>query len=153
MRPLLNRPDVLVYRSEPLVEALEATGRASVTLSVGTSVPDTDFTAALLDVRPDGVAYTVADNLVRLRYRNGEIAEPVLPGQVYSIRVDLVGLSIRFSLGHRIAVVVSSSNFPLWDRNPNTAEPEHSSGRTEVARQRVVHDPAHPSYLELPVLR
>ena len=153
MRPLLDRRDVLVYRSAPFVEAFEATGCASVTLSVASSVLDTDFTAALLDVAPDGVACTVADNLVRLRYRNGEVAESVVPGQVYSVTVDLAGLSILFAAGHRMALAVSSSNFPLWDRNPNTGEREHSSGRTEVARQRVLHDPVHPSYLELPVRR
>lgn len=149
LRPLLDRRDVCVYRSAPLDAPLEATGAASVTLSVSTSASDTDITAMLLDIRPDGVAQAVADNLLRLRYRNGLRADAVQPGRVYAVSVDLVGVSTTFLPGHRIGVAVSSSNFPLWDRNPNTGEPEHASSRIVSARQRILHDEAHPSYLEL----
>ena len=157
VRALLARGDILVYGSDPLREEVEATGPVSVTLSVATSAHDTDFTATLLDIGPDAAAQTVADNLLRLRYRNGGGGgggggeEPVEPGRIYRITIDLIALSTCFGVGHRIAIAISSSNFPLWDRNPNTGEPMHASARTVVARQTVFHDEDHPSYLTLPV--
>ena len=116
-----DRPDVLSFTSAPLEFDLEVTGPISVTLYAATTAVDTDFTAKLVDVRPDGFAQNLQDGIVRARYRTST-REPslVTPGEVYRYTIDLWATSHVIKAGHRIRVDVSSSNFPRFDRNPNT---------------------------------
>jgi putative CocE/NonD family hydrolase len=113
-----------------------------------------------VDVYPDGRAIVVTDGVIRASQREGFPApgvirfagpKPVEPGRVYEYRVDLWATGITFRAGHRIRVQIASSSFPRWDRNPNTGEGPDSA-RTEVARQRIFHDPEHPSHLTLTVV-
>ncbi|CAM5451596.1 putative Cocaine esterase [Streptomyces afghaniensis 772] [Streptomyces afghaniensis] len=113
-------------------------------LFAATDGPSTDWVARLCDVDENGVSRNVADGIVRVRAATpGEAAEHV---------VDLWLTSIVFRAGHRIRVQVTSSNFPRWDRNLNTGEPEESATTARVARQQVFHDPARPSRIVLPVV-
>jgi len=141
---LSERPDVLVYASEPLAEPLEVTGRVEVRLRVASSAPDTDFTAKLVDVHPpnedypDGYDMLLCDSIIRCRYRNGfEREELMEPGEEVEVTILLPPTSNLFAAGHRIRVDVSSSNFPRLDRNPNTGEPIGRHTRMEVAEQTV----------------
>jgi putative CocE/NonD family hydrolase len=153
-RPIEQRGDVLVYTSEPLEAPLEVTGPVRVILHVATDAPDTDFVARLVDVYPDGRAITVTDGIVRMRYRNGRYAaaEPLDPGQVYRIEVDLWATALVFLPGHRVRLDVTSSSFPRWERNLNTGEHNSRSTEMRVAQQTVLHGSAHPSHLILSVL-
>jgi hypothetical protein len=149
------RHDVLVYTSEPLDQDLEVTGPLLATLHVATSALDTDFTVALVDVYPDGRAIGIADGILRLRYRNGfDEARLAEPGRTYRIDVDLVATSNVFLRDHRLRVEVSSSNFPRFDRNPNDGGVVADATEADfvVARQRIFHDAAHPSFVTLPVV-
>ena len=76
---------------------------------------------------------------------------PVEPWEIYEYTIDLWATGITFLAGHRIRVEVTSSFFPRWDRNPNTDE-DPDSARTEVARQRIFHDPERPSGVTLTVV-
>jgi putative CocE/NonD family hydrolase len=141
---LAERPDVLVYESEPLAEPVEVTGRVVVCLRVASSAPDTDFTAKLVDVHPanedypDGYDMLLCDSVIRCRYRNGFDHEELLePGEEVEVAILLPPTSNLFAEGHRIRVDVSSSNFPRLDRNPNTGEPIGRHTRMEVAEQTV----------------
>jgi uncharacterized protein len=113
-----------------------------------------------VDVYPDGRAIGVTDGVIRTSAREAFPApgviwpaqpKPVEPGRVYQYNVDLWATGITFMTGHRIRVQVTSSCFPRWDRNPNTGE-SADSARTEVARQRVFHDPERPSHVTLTVV-
>ena len=147
------RPDVLVYTSAPLQEALEVTGYIELVLVASSSAPDTDFTGKLIDVAPDGTARTLTDGILRARYRDGfERPELLRPGVPTELRVDLLATSNVFLPGHRIRVEVSSSNFPRFDRNPNTGAPFATGAETRVARQTIHHDATHASYVVLPVV-
>ncbi|MFE7899440.1 CocE/NonD family hydrolase [Streptomyces sp. NPDC057424] len=138
------REDVLVFTTEPLAEDLEVTGRVRVVLFAATDGPSTDWVARLCDVDEDGVSRNVTDGIVRVRAATpGEAAEHV---------VDLWSTSLVFRTGHRIRVQVTSSNFPRWDRNLNTGEPEETATTARVAHQQVFHDPARPSRIVLPVV-
>lgn len=152
-REVEARPDVLVYTSEPLRDDLEVTGPLEMVLYAATSALDTDFTAKLVDVHPDGFAQNLADGIVRCRYRHSaERPTPMVPGQVEELRIDLWPTSHVFFAGHRLRVEVSSSNFPRFDRNLNTGG-DQATGTTWVrAEQTVRHDQAHPSHLILPVI-
>lgn len=152
-RAVEARRDVLVYTSPPLEHDLEATGPIRVVLYVSTSARDTDFTAKLVDVFPDGRARNLTDGILRLRYRDSlEKPAPATPGKVYRVAIDAGVTSNVFLKGHRIRLEISSSNFPRFDRNPNTGR--EMAGETELrkAAQTVYHDRERPSHLLLPVV-
>lgn len=149
------RPDVLSFTSDVLADDLEVTGPLTVTLHAATSAADTDFTAKLVDVWPDGRAMGVADGIVRARYRDGTgQPTPVTPGQVNRYSIDLIGTSQVFNAGHRVRVDVASSNFPCFDRNPGNGAAAATATEADfvVAEQTIRHDAGHPSYIMLPVI-
>lgn len=148
------RDDVLVFTSAPLEQPLPLAGPVTATLYVATDGPDTDFVVRLVDVYPDGRAMTLTDGITRLRYRDGveSPSGPVEPERIYKISVDLWATAITFLPGHQVRVDVTSSNFPRWERNPNTGEDPSLATTWRVARQTVLHDADHPSAIVLPVL-
>jgi N-acyl-D-amino-acid deacylase len=147
------RSDVLVYTSAPLTVDVEVTGPLAATLWIASTARDTDFTAKLVDVFPDGTARALADGILRARYRNGPTTPVLLaPGEPTEITVDLGATSNLFKAGHRIRLEVSSSNFPRFDRNPNTGGTFGEDRVVQKAEQTILHDAAHPSRLVLPVV-
>jgi uncharacterized protein len=152
-RPVENRADVLVYSTPPLDSDVEVTGPVSVELFVSSSAVDTDFTAKLVDVHPNGFAFNLADGILRMRFRNSfEKAEPLVAGEVYKITIDLWATSNLFRKGHRVRLEVSSSNFPRYDRNLNTGQDLLTGQHMLAASQTVYHDRDHPSALILPIV-
>src|SRR5262249_8236268 len=112
-REVEARQDVLVYSSEPMEKPFEVTGPLKVVLYASSSAPDTDFTAKLVDVRPDGYAQNIADGILRARYRASLNTPKLLSkGEVYELTIDLWATSHVFLPGHCLRVEVSSSNFP-----------------------------------------
>nr|WP_238391654.1 MULTISPECIES: CocE/NonD family hydrolase [unclassified Mycolicibacterium] len=150
-----NRDDVLCYATPVLTEPVEVTGPVSLTLFVSSSAVDTDFTAKLVDVFPDGKAINLCDGILRARYRNGlDREEHMEPGTVYEITVDMTATSNVFLPGHRIRLDISSSNFPRYDRNTNTGGviSQDSEDDMIAAVNRIHHGPEHPSRLVLPII-
>jgi putative CocE/NonD family hydrolase len=140
--PLTSRPDVLSFATEPLTAPVEATGFVRARFWVSSDAPDTDYTAKLVDVYPNGYTLIVGDGQIRARFRNSfEKPEPMKPGKIYEVTVDLGPTSNLFATGHRIRLDVSSSNFPNIEPNPYKA------------RNAVYHDASRSSYLELPVIQ
>ena len=147
-----ERPDVLQFLGEPLERDLAVVGRLRAHLFVSSSAPDTDFTAMLLDVRPDGYLANVQDGIVRVRYREGRDKPKLLrPGEIVEVDISLWSTAYTFAKGHRIALHVSSSDFPRFDRSLNVADPPASWTQPQKAENKVYHDPKHASYVELPV--
>jgi putative CocE/NonD family hydrolase len=158
-RPLAERPDVLVFQTAPLEQAVEVTGPIEARLWISSDCPDTDFTIKLVDVSPpnadypDGFAMNVADGILRVRYRDSwEHPSMMTPGTVYAIRVTAFPTSNLFARGHRIRLDISSSNFPHFDVNPNTGEPEARATSARIATNRVYLDATRPSHIVLPVI-
>lgn len=148
-----ERPDVLVYSTPPLTKPLEVVGPVKLILYAASSARDTDFTAKLVDVHPDGKPYNLCDGILRACYRHG-LNQPELlkPGQVQRFAIDLWVTANVFERGHRIRVEVSSSNFPRFDRNPNSGKPFGTDTKLLAARQTILHDAKYPSHLVLPVI-
>jgi putative CocE/NonD family hydrolase len=122
-------------------------------LFASSSAIDTDYTAKLVDVYPDGSTFNLTEGILRAKYRNSaETAEPLTPGKVYFFSVDLWATSNVFRAGHRIRLEISSSNFPRFDRNLNTGESAATSAEWVTATNTILHDAAHPSALVLPVV-
>ena len=158
-KPLASRPDLLVFQTEALAEDCEVTGSIEAELWVSSDCPDTDFTIKLVDVYPPsedypkGFAMNVADGIQRARYRDSwECPTLMEPGRIYRIRVETFPTSNLFAKGHRIRLDISSSNFPHFDANPNTGEPEGSSAGIRVATNSLHIGGMHPSRLILPVV-
>ena len=158
--PLLaDRPDVLVFQTEPLAADVEVTGPIEVNLWISSSAVDTDFTARLLDVYPpsedypEGYHLNLGDSIIRARYRNGfDRAEMMDPDAVYKVSVSLQPISNLFKAGHRIRLDIASSNFPRFDVNPNTGEPMGRHTHTAKARNTIHLDSSRPSHAILPVV-
>jgi putative CocE/NonD family hydrolase len=152
-REVETRPDVLVYTTPILERDVEVTGPLEVHLWAATSAPDTDFTAKLVDVGPCGYARNIQDAIIRARYRNSLTqAEPLRPGEVYEYTIDLGATSNVFKAGHRIRLEISSSNFPRFDRNPNTGHAIGEDKGLRTALQTVLHDAGYPSHIVLPII-
>ncbi len=148
----LDREDTLIFMTPELKEGVEVTGPISVTLYASSSAKDTDFTAMLMDVHPDGKAMYIQDGCVRARYRNGyEEGMPLKPGKVYEFTIDLWSTSNYFKPGHRIAVEISSSNYPQFNRNTNGGG-QGGIDNIVVAEQTVYHSREYPSHITLPVI-
>lgn len=151
-RPVEKRKDVLVYTSEPLADDLEIIGPIKAVLYVSTEGRDTDFTAKLVEVRPDGYARIIEDGIIRARYRHSrDNPEFLEPGQVYELTVDLGATAVLIRKGCRIRLEISSSNFPKYDRNPNTGEEPLQAVEFKKVTQTIHHSDRHPSRLVLPV--
>jgi putative CocE/NonD family hydrolase len=152
-RPVEERPDVLVFTSEPLERPLEITGPVTVELWASSSAVDTDFTAKLVDVGPDGYAMNLLDGIIRARYRDSaRQPQPMEPGRPYRFEIDLWATSNVFLPGHRIRIEISSSNFPRFDRNLNTGQPFGEGASGPAASQTVFHTAERPSCVVLPVI-
>lgn len=153
-REVEERNDVLVYTSPHLLEPVTIAGPVTVTLYAATSAPDTDFTAKLVDVQPDGYCANVAEGIIRARYRQSlDRAELVRPGEVTQYMIDLWDVAYTFRAGHRIRLEIASSNFPRFSRNLNCErDPEAATAQEmQVAVQRILHSATYPSHLTLPV--
>src|SRR5438270_4230835 len=148
-----KRQDVLHYTSAPFAQDLEITGPLQLELHASTDAVDTDFVAILCDVRPDGFVQNLAEGLVRGRFRDGYDAPNLLtPGEVYRFTIELGNISHVVQAGHCLRLLVTSSDFPRWDRNTNTCGRPAAASRTQQAQQTILHDQAHPSRLILPAV-
>ncbi|MCI0622619.1 MAG: CocE/NonD family hydrolase [Acidobacteria bacterium] len=153
-RPNERRDDVLVFTTPLLDKDTEVTGPVEVKLYAATDSKDTDWVVRLLDVHPDGASYNLTEGVLRARFRQSIYAPPSLlePGSIYEYRISLLPTSNVFLKGHRIRVHVTSSNWPLIDRNPNTGSPQGRDAAVRAAHQRIYHDQRRPSHIVLPVL-
>lgn len=150
-----EREDVLVYTSPKRTTPLRLAGPLSVRLYAASSTPDTDFTAKLVDVHPDGYAGIVAEGIQRARYRESKTEATFLePGDVYTFDIDLWSTAYTFEPGHRVRLEISSSNFPRFDRNLNVEKPvaQADADDMQVATQQIFHEITHPSHVSLPVV-
>ena len=152
-RAIEARDDVLCYSTPPLERPLTVAGPVTLTLWAVSDAPDTDWTAKLVDVHPDGRALTLADGIVRARFRHSLAdPQPLTPNVPELYRIDLAHTAYRFPASHRIRLEVSSSNFPRFAPNPNTGRPVATETEFRPAVQHVLHDADHPTALSLRVL-
>jgi putative CocE/NonD family hydrolase len=152
-RSVENRDDVLVYTTAPFANDFEVTGPVTANLFVKSSAVDTDFTAKLVDVAPDGFAQDLTEGILRMRYRvSPEHTTLMNPGQIYEISLDLWATSNVFLRSHSLRLEIASSNFPRFDRNPNTGAETRTARTSVTASNTILHDAQHPSALVLLVM-
>ncbi|NHN89130.1 CocE/NonD family hydrolase [Acetobacter conturbans] len=148
-----QRPDILIYTSPVLEESVNVTGPITVNLFATTDAKDTDFTAKLVDVSPDGRAINLNNGIIRTSYRDSlSNPTPIVPGQVYEYHIKVWPTSNLFQAGHKIRLEISSSDYPQFAPNPNTGEAFGTTAASVIAHQTIWHDKAHPSSVILPIL-
>jgi putative CocE/NonD family hydrolase len=152
-RPVELRQDVLIYSAAPFAADTEVTGPVSVELYAKSSALDTDFTAKLVDVWPNGFAQNLTEGIVRARYRDSQ-SEPslLIPGNIYKFNIDIWSTSNVFLAGHTLRLEISSSNFPRFNRNLNNGKSNNGGERPQKATNIILHDAKHPSALLLPIV-
>ena len=151
---LLERDDVLVFETEALEEDLEITGDISLELFASSSAIDTDFTAAIVDVYPDGYSLLIQEGILRASHRNkNESPSHINPDEIYQFNIDLWSTSYMIPAGHKLRLEISSSNFPRFARNLNNGKPFGMSSEIVIADQKIFFGEKYPSRLLLPVIK
>ncbi len=153
-RKMEERPDILVYTSEPLKEGIEVSGPITATLYVSSDVKDTDVTVKVIDVLPDGTAYNLDETIQRLRYRDGDDHTVWMEkDKVYKVTLSPMNTSNFFDTGHRIRIEIAGSNFPRFDRNLNTGGNNYDETTAVVAHTQIHHSTQYPSTITLSVVK
>jgi|AZIJ01.1.fsa_nt_gi putative CocE/NonD family hydrolase len=149
---ILGRRDVLVYTSNALSEDLELAGSLSAEIYASTSAIDTDWMIKLCEVRADGKTFNVCDGVLRASYQVHQTGQVFEPGEVVKWKINLLATAMVFKAGHRLRVIITSSDFPRYDRNPNTGEVGVEAVGSVSALQKVYHDRCYASHLVLPII-
>lgn len=149
-RPTAARRDVLSYVSPPLTADLEIIGAVSVELHASTSAPDTDWMVKFCEVHPDGRIMNICDGVLRASFRDGRTRTLVAPDTVVAYDIDLWSTAVVVPRGHRLALLICSTDFPRYDRNPNTGELAHEARTLVPALQQIHHAEGRASRIVLP---
>lgn len=154
-RPLSERSDVLVFQSDILEEDITLCGDINVHLFIESDAPDTDFTVKLIDVYPanedylEGFAMNITDGIFRCRYRKSwEKPTNLIKEEITKIVITPFASCNLFKKGHRIRLDIASSNFPKYDVNPNSGEPEGQATLKRTACNTIHLNKTHASYIE-----
>ena len=148
-----SRPDVLVYTSETLAAPVDVTGPITATLYLSSDVKDTDLMVKLVDVYPDGKAYNLDEQALRVRWRDGYDAPVFMePNKIYKVELPPLVTSNTFLAGHRIRISIASSAFPVYERNLNTGGPNISEKDPITAHNVIHHGPQYPSAITLSIV-
>lgn len=150
-----SRPDVLSWTSEVLSQPFPMCATVELTLFLESDQKDTDVVVRLCDVYPDGRSMLVTDGAQRLSLRNSlNTPEWLEKGKIYSVTVRLSVTAHTFQTGHQIRVLVSGSNYPRFDINPNNGESFFSSNPEPVKATNILHhSPKSPSQILFYVLK
>ncbi len=149
-----GRQDILRFLTEPPMPDIGVTGQILANVWTSSTARDTDITAKLIDLYPDGKAYNICDGILRGRYR--ETAEHqvlMAPNESYEFVIDMWSTSNLFLSGHRIRLDISISNFPRFDANPNTGHmAQGESTRTQKANNSIYFERERPTHMVLPII-
>jgi len=166
-----RRPDVRVFKTEPLTTDITLTGPVLAKLVVSTTGTDADYVVKLIDVYPEdepsptpnpknlvmgGYQMLVRAEIMRGKYRNSfEKPEAMVPGQITKVNYTLPDVAHTFKKGHRIMVQLQNSWFPLADRNPQQFMDiyEAEAGDFQKATHRIFHDVHNSSAITVTVLK
>jgi predicted acyl esterase len=147
-----SRPDVLVFTTPALDTRIEIAGKIRIRLYASSDRTDTDFAAILTDVYPDGRSILIGEAIQRMRLRNSASKEEFMtPGEVYPVTIEIPSAALTFLPGHRVRLIVSSSDFPKFARNWNDGGPMYGAGPGVKAVNSIYADEVHASAILLPV--
>ena len=152
-----NRKDILHYTSETIENTFATVGLMYAVLYVSSDCVDTDFTAKVIDVFPDGTPMLVQDSIIRMRWRNGEYSGEQAPnmtvGTVYQVRIDIGYMAYVWNEGHKVSLSVSSSNYKRFSINYNSGLWVKDGDKDyKIANNTVHYGKSNPSMLVFPMV-
>ncbi|MGV9198156.1 MAG: CocE/NonD family hydrolase [Promethearchaeia archaeon] len=154
---LLERNDTLKFATPELQKPYTIEGDMNVKLFFQSNCSDTDFMVRLVDIYPDGRHMLIIDGAKMASLRNGmyqrDLMDPTQSNKIYNMSISLFSTAYRFDKGHRIGLIISSSNFPRYGINPNTGgsiTTHYSNG--SIANNSIVTGPGK-SYIAFPELK
>jgi len=148
-----SRSDILIYSTDILEKPIQITGKIKIELFIKTNRKDTDFSVRLCDVYPDGKSYILTQGIKRARFRDALETEKFLEADsIYKITVELEELAITFIEGHKLRINITSSNYPMFDINPNTGGEMYVAGDTLIATNLVYCNEEYSSKVIFPTI-
>ncbi|MFC2130523.1 CocE/NonD family hydrolase [Bacteroidota bacterium] len=148
-----NRDDIWVFTTAVLIKPIQIAGKIKIHLYIGSDRKDTDFAVRLCDVYPDGKSIILTQGIKRARFRNNIEREIFLQrGIIDEITIELEDIAVTFVEGHRMRIDITSSNYPMFDINPNTGGEMYVPGDTLEAENTVFCDPGYPSKIIIPTI-
>lgn len=151
--PVESRADAITFTTPVLGGDLEVAGAITLQAYVAADRTDTDLSLRLTDVYPDGRSVLLAQTIRRMRFRDGyrpADTSAIQPGRLYPVTIQLQNLATTFLKGHQLRIVLTGSNFPRYDLNPNTGGPLYQAGDTLIAQIRIGHHAETPSVIKIP---
>ena len=145
-----NRNDNLIFSTKTLTKNIRIIGKPQIKLFVSSDRLDTDFVVRLTDVYPDGRSMLLSDGIIRMRFRDGYTANDtslIIPGVIYPVLIELPELANTFLQGHRLRLIITSSNYPRYDKNLNNGGAMYAAGDKLIATNTIFHDSPYPSFL------
>jgi len=155
-RSIENRTDVLKFESAILTSPYETIGHMWAHLYVKSNCTNTDFTIKISDVYPDGRSILISDSIINAARRDGfnSTAKDLKLVEFAEVDIDLWSTAYKFNTGHKIRIVISSSNYPRFAANPNTGAPQEIYSyqylQKNIANNSILIGPAYPSHVILP---
>jgi uncharacterized protein len=155
-----SRNDVLVFSTNVLAKPINIKGSVKVRLIVSSDQLDTDFDIRMTDVYPDGKSMLINDATYRMRFRVGWYENQSVmmkQGEKYVVLIDLPNTSISILPGHQLRIIVSSSNYPKYNRNMNNGNDMYPFNSVDTvinqntARNTIYMSSNLQSYIQLPV--
>ena len=156
-----NRNDAVVFTSEELTTDMEIQGQVKLKLFVGSDKKDSDFMARLTEVYDDGRSMLLGETAVRAHYQNGKSASDTTylkKGNVYEYELAFDHLANTFKAGHKIRLIITSSNYPKFNRNMNTGDEMYPNTNAdtlvnpEIANNSLWFGSQYPSQLTFPTV-
>ena len=137
-----NRSDIAIYTTPIMTESLTIVGNLRVELYISSNCEDTDFSIRITDVYPDERSMLITEGIRRMRFRTSYSQEELMvPGDIYSVFIELKNIAYTFIPGHKMRVIVSSSDYPIFDINLNNGDSLYVPGDTVVATNKIYHEP------------
>ncbi|WDV46292.1 CocE/NonD family hydrolase [Clostridiaceae bacterium M8S5] len=153
LNELEMRNDTAIYTSKPLAEDLAIAGAMHAEFYASSSAVDTDWNVIIAEIDENGVSRKICDNAIRAEYRNGFNKPKLLtPGKVEKYRIELPYQGHVFKKGHKLRVIITSSNQYMFFPNTNTGKDPFDEPKPIIATQKIYHGTKYPSHIELPVL-
>ncbi len=149
--PIEGRKDVLVFSTDILSSPMEITGRVKAHIFTSIDAIDTDIMIRITDVYPDGKSILIMDGAQRLAALKGrDKLEFVNKNEIVEAVIDLWSTSIIINKGHRLRVIISSSNYPRFEKNLNDGTSYGQNGVATPVNVKIYHNKNYMSYIELP---
>lgn len=146
-----SRDDVISFVSSPMEQEVCITGKVQAQLYVASDAPATAFTVTMSEVRENGDAYNICDDITDIRWLDENTVADYIPGTAIKLHIEMPDVVWTLKPGSRVRVDISSSNHPMYHIHPNTDQLWAEQTASVKANQSVYYGEHTPSRIVIPV--